>query len=346
MKHFGKPFLFYLILILILPLLLTDEYYRSLLVITGIYAIVAIGLSLVVGYSGQISIGQAAFWGIGAYISAILTTKYELSPFIGLMAATIIPCIVAFILARAIAGLSGYYLAMATLAFGYIVQIILTEWETVTGGANGLIGIPAIQFFGESELRMYYLVWGIVTLVLLFTLNLVHSRVGRAFRAIHKSEIAATSMGIDVRKYRLSAFALGGMFTGLSGGLYAHYMGMLDPQPFGFHESIVFITIVVVGGMTSIWGALVGTVLIELIRAGLTELSDIFPVLEGDIDTIVFGAILILIIMFMPEGVVPRLQMLWKNLQLRTSKAGEGKHTQNDRRSTYLQENKEGETVR
>lgn len=346
MGKFGKSFLIYFLIIAILPLLFTDEYYRSLLVITGIYAIVAIGLSLVVGYSGQISIGQAAFWGIGAYISAILTTKFELSPFIGLIAATIIPCIIAFILARAIAGLSGYYLAMATLAFGYIVQIILSEWETVTGGANGLIGIPSITFFGESELGMYYLVWGVVTLVLLFTLNLVHSRIGRAFRAIHKSEIAATSMGIDVRKYRLSAFALGGMFTGLSGGLYAHYMGMLDPQPFGFHESIIFITIVVVGGMTSIWGALIGTVLIELIRAGLAELSDTFPVLEGDIDTIVFGAILILIIMFMPEGVVPRLQMLWKRYQVQQLKKKGSEYSRANHGSTYLQDNKEGETVR
>jgi len=348
MKQFRKSFLIYLLIILLLPFLFIDEYYHSLMVITGIYAIVAIGLSLVVGYSGQISIGQAAFWGIGAYISAILSTKYGLSPILGLIAATIIPCIIAFILARAIAGLSGYYLAMATLAFGYIVQILLTEWEAVTGGANGLIGIPAIPFFGESELRMYYLVWGIVSLVLLFTLNLVHSRIGRAFRAIHKSEIAATSMGIDVRKFRLSAFALGGMFTGLSGGLYAHYMGMLDPQPFGFHESIVFITIVVVGGMTSIWGALVGTVFIELIRTGLAELSDIYPALEGDIDTIVFGAILILIIMFMPEGVVPRLQMLWKNVQFRQRQMKEQQTTysQDENGTTYLQDNKEGETVR
>ncbi|MCK9906317.1 branched-chain amino acid ABC transporter permease, partial [Frankia sp. Cpl3] len=129
-----------------------------------------------------------------------------------------------------------YYLAMATLAFGYIVQIGIAEWEPVTGGASGIIGIPKIGFFGESELGMYYLVWAVVTCVLIFSLNLVNSRFGRAYRAIHKSEIAATSMGVDVRSFKLSALVVSGMFAGISGGIYAHYMGILDPQPFGLHE--------------------------------------------------------------------------------------------------------------
>jgi branched-chain amino acid transport system permease protein len=333
MKKLGKGIYVYLALVILAPLLFQDDYYLSLLVITGIYAIVAIGLSIVMGLTGQISIGQAAFWGIGAYTSAILTTKFEISPFLALIAAAIIPSVIAFILARAIAGLSGYYLAMATLAFGYIIQVFISEWESVTGGATGMIGIPTIDFFGDSELGMYYLVWGVVTIVLLFSLNLVESRVGRAFRAIHKSEIAATSMGIDVRKYRLIAFVVGGLFAGLSGGLYAHYMGTLDPQPFGFHESIVFITIVVIGGMTSIWGALVGTIIIEMIRAGLTSLADTFPALSGDIDTIVYGAILVLIIMFMPEGLVPRIQSMVQSFKLRRS-------------SVVVQKNEERETVR
>jgi branched-chain amino acid transport system permease protein len=192
---------------------------------------------------------------------------------------------------------------VATLTFGYIVQIGITEWESVTGGANGIIGIPPIGFF---ELGMYFLIWSMVTLVLLFSLNIVNSRVGRAYRAIHKSEIAATSMGIDARQFKLSAFVLSGMFAGISGGIYAHYIGILDPQPFGLHESILFITMVVVGGMTSIWGALIGTVIIEFISEGLAILSHVIPGLKGDIDTIVFGTILILIVMFMPEGLVPR----------------------------------------
>ena len=317
----GKSFGIYLILMIVFPFVMPDEYYRSVGIIIGLHAIVTIGLCLVMGLAGQISLGQAAFWGIGAYTSAVLTTKYGLSPFVGLVASAIIPGLFAFILGRAIAGLQGYYLAMATLAFGYIVQIGITEWEPVTGGANGMISIPRVTFFGDSELSMYYLIWGVVTCVLLFSLNLLHSRVGRAFRAIHKSEIAATSMGIDVRKFKLNAFVVSGMFAGISGGLYAHYMGILDPQPFGLHESIKFLTMVVIGGMTSIWGALVGTVLINFISEGLIMMSEVIPGLQGDIDTIVFGAILVLIVMFMPEGLVPRLRALYEKSQAKKAKA-------------------------
>ncbi|MCC8438296.1 branched-chain amino acid ABC transporter permease [Brevibacillus sp. M2.1A] len=317
----GKSIGIYLFLMILFPFVMPDEYYRSVGIIIGLQAIVTIGLCLVMGLAGQISLGQAAFWGIGAYTSAVLTTKYGLPPFIGLIAAAIVPGLFAFILGRAIAGLQGYYLAMATLAFGYIVQIGITEWEPVTGGANGMISIPQMTFFGGSELSMYFLIWGVVTCVLLFSLNLLNSRVGRAFRAIHKSEIAATSMGIDVRKFKLNAFVVSGMFAGISGGLYAHYMGILDPQPFGLHESIKFLTMVVIGGMTSIWGALIGTILIGFISEALVLLSEVVPGLQGDVDTIVFGAILVLFIMFMPEGLVPRIRTAFEKGQAKKAKA-------------------------
>lgn len=317
----GKGFGIYLALMILFPVLMPDDYYRSVGIVIGLNAIVTVGLCLLMGLAGQISIGQAAFWGIGAYTSAVLTMKYGFTPALGLLASMIIPGVFAFVLGRAIAGLQGYYLAMATLAFGYIVQIGITEWESVTGGANGIIGIPNLGFFGESELGMYYLIWAAVTGVLLFSLNLFHSRVGRAYRAIHKSEIAATSMGIDVRAFKLSAFVVSGMFAGLSGGLYAHYMGILDPQPFGLHESIKFLTMVVIGGMGSIWGAVVGAVLISLISEGLVLLSEYIPGLQGDVDTIVYGAILVLIIMFMPEGLVPRLKSSMEKMQVKKTKA-------------------------
>ena len=327
-NKWGKSFGIYLLFVLIFPFIMPDEYYRSVGIIIGLHAIVTIGLCLVMGLAGQISLGQAAFWGIGAYTSAVLTTKYGLPPLVGLIASAILPGLFAFILGRAIAGLQGYYLAMATLAFGYIVQIGITEWEPVTGGANGLISIPSVPVFGDSELSMYYLIWGVVTCVLLFSLNLLHSRVGRAFRAIHKSEIAATSMGIDVRKFKLNAFVISGMFAGISGGLYAHYMGILDPQPFGLHESIKFFTMVVIGGMTSIWGALIGTVLINSISEGLIMLSEVIPGLQGDFDTIVFGAILVLIIMFMPEGIVPRIRAAYEKSAAKKAKANQAQQSE------------------
>lgn len=321
-EKWGKSILFYLVLMIVFPFVMPDEYYRSVGIIIGLHAIVSIGLCLVMGLAGQISLGQAAFWGIGAYTSAVLTTKLGLPVFVGLIASAIVPAVFAFILGRAIAGLQGYYLAMATLAFGYIVQIGISEWEPVTGGASGMISIPKIPFFGESELSTYYLIWGVVTCVLLFSLNLLNSRIGRAFRAIHKSEIAATSMGIDVRKFKLNAFVVSGMFAGISGGLYAHYIGILDPQPFGLHESIKFLTMVVIGGMTSIWGALIGTLVIGSISEALVLMSEVIPGLQGDIDTIVFGGILVLIVMFMPEGLVPRIRTAYQKAQAKKRKAG------------------------
>lgn len=317
---FRPSVVIYLLIVLLFPFLIGDDYYRSVGVVIGLHAIVAIGLGLLMGLAGQISLGQAGFWGIGAYASAILSVKFGVPPVVGVLAGTVLPGIVAYFVARAIAELQGYYLAMATLAFGYIVQIAIIEGGSVTGGANGMISIPSLTVFGfgNSELSMYYLVWIVVTLVLLFSLNLMNSRVGRAYRAIHKSEIAATSMGIHVAQFKLSAFVVSGMFAGLSGALYAHYMGILDPQPFGLNESIKFLTMVVIGGMTSIWGALLGAVIIDFLNELLILLGEHLPWLKGDIDTIVFGAILVLIMMFMPEGLLPRLQAVRKN---RRSKA-------------------------
>lgn len=292
-----------------------SDYFLSVAIVMGLHAIVTIGLSLVMGYAGQISLGQAAFWGIGAYTTGILTTKWGMSPWFALIIAALIPAIAAFLMARAIAGLQGYYLAMATLAMGFIVQIIFGEWESVTGGMEGLIGIPSLPLFDDLGVDFYYLVWGMVTLVLLFSLGVIHSRIGRAFRAIHKSEIAATSIGINVANYKLLAFVLSGLFAGISGGLYASYMGIIDPQPFGLHESIKFLTMVVVGGAASVWGALLGTILIGSISEVLLILGQHFPMLKGDMDTIVYGAILVLCIIFMPEGLVPRLQKIMAKKQ-------------------------------
>lgn len=313
-KTFRPSVGIYLLIVILFPFLLGGDYYRSVGVVIGLHAIVAIGLGLLMGLAGQISLGQAGFWGIGAYTSAVLSVKFGLPPVLGVAAGAVVPGIAAFVAARAIAGLQGYYLAMATLAFGYIVQIGITEWESVTGGANGMISIPSLTVFGigKSELGFYFLVWSVVTLVLLFSLNLMNSRVGRAYRAIHKNEIAAAAMGINVSRFKLSAFVVSGMFAGISGALYAHYMGILDPQPFGLHESIKFLTMVVIGGMTSVWGALLGAVIIDAISEILIALGEHLPWLKGDIDTIVFGAILVLIIMFMPEGLVPRLRALGK----------------------------------
>src|SRR5690606_6579779 len=209
------------------------------------------------------------FYGVGAYTTAVLTKTFGLSPWIGLLFAILLPALVAFIVGHTMARLSGYYLAMATLAFGIIVSVLIIEWRPVTSGASGFYGIPTIQLFGISikqGLPYYYFVWFFTVVTVLISLNIVHSRIGRALRSIHDSEIAANAMGVNTGKYKMQIFIFSAMFAGLVGWLFAHMSYSISPGSFGLDASILFLTMVVLGGATSIWGALIGPVLITAIN--------------------------------------------------------------------------------
>src|SRR4051812_13196841 len=192
------------ILILLFPLVVSTSFYHTQATFAGIYVIVAVGLGLLMGYAGQISLGQAAFYGVGAYTTAVLSTTFGLSPWISLLFSLMVPAILAFVLGFTMARLTGFYLAMATLAFGIIVHSVLIEWRGITKGATGLYGIPQISFFGitlNQGIGYYYFVWFFAILVVVISLNIVHSRAGRALRSIHDSEIASSSMGVNTGKY-------------------------------------------------------------------------------------------------------------------------------------------------
>jgi branched-chain amino acid transport system permease protein len=291
-----------------LPLLVRAPSQIDVLVYCGIYTIVTAGLCLLTGYAGQISLGHAAFYGLGAYASAILTTKLGLPGVAALPIGILATAAVAYLIGIPILKLKGHYLAMATLAFGILVYLAFVELRDLTGGPSGIPGIPALSVFGfafDTDLRRYYLVTAAAVLTLLVARNVVQSRVGRALRAIHGSEVAAESLGIDAAQAKLQVFALSAGMASLAGSLYAHHLGLVNPPAFGFVVSVEFVVMAAVGGLSSIWGAPFGaaaiTILTEVIRR-------IMPLLlshaSGEHEVIAYGLLLILIMIFMPEGLV------------------------------------------
>lgn len=283
----------------LLPFVLTNEYYITVLIFMGINIILVIGLNLLMGYAGQISLGHAAFFACGAYGSGILNVRFGLSPWLTLPASMCITGGLAYLIGNPILKLKGNYLAMATLGFGLIVEHMLVEWGALTGGPSGLSHVTRFSI-GSFHLytpgvRYFYLVWFLVIVCILLAYNIVDSRPGRALRAIHGSEIAANTLGVDTSRAKLQIFIFSAMLAALGGGLYVHYLGFIAPASCGFHYSIQLVTMVVIGGMATIWGSVLGAGILTLLPQVLVFLEDY--------DILVYGLILIVSMLFMPEGI-------------------------------------------
>lgn len=297
-KSLVVPGLF-LGLLLVLPFFLSNEYYVSVLIIACINAIIAAGLNLLLGYAGQISLGHAAFYGLGAYATAVATATFGLPMELGLVIAVGASSLVALIIGIPTLKLTGHYLAMATLGFGLVVFIFFNETISLTGGPSGFVGIPRLSLLGftvQSDLSYYYIVATALALVIFISRNLIDSRFGRALKALHTSEKAAQIAGVDIARYKLMVFVLSAAFAGLAGFLYAHYLTFIAPSSFGFLYSVELITMVVLGGMATLWGSVVGAFF-------LTALPEFLRVFEN-IEILLFGAILVICMMFLPQGIV------------------------------------------
>jgi branched-chain amino acid transport system permease protein len=291
-----------------LPLLTESTYTLTIGVFSGINALVAIGLCILMGYAGQVSLGQAGFYGIGAYVSAVLSVHFGFPIVISFIFAMIVAALAAVILAVPALRLKGHYLAVATLGFGEIIYIILNEWGP--GGPSGFGDIPHFSFLGytiTSTTGYFYLTWGLVAVVMIFSLNLIHSRTGRALRAIHDSELACNAMGLDVVALKIKVFILSAVYASLAGSLYAHYVTFISPSSFSLFYSILLLMMVIVGGTTNLWGAIVGAVAITV----LPELLRRFE----EFDVLVYGLILTLSLMFFRKGLVPILSEKIKKLR-------------------------------
>lgn len=295
MKHLRH--ILFLALIVLTGMLTSNSYHLQLLTFIGINTLLALGLNMLMGYAGQISLGHAAFYGIGAYTTAILTVHLNWSPWLALPAAVLLTALVAFLVALPMLKLSGYYLGMGTLGFGMIIYILIRQWTTVTGGDSGLVGIPFLAmgpYSLASGKTYFYLVWGVVLVSFLICERLVDSRVGRALRAIHDGEQVAAAMGIDTSRLKTGVFVLSAIFAALAGFLYAHLVSFISPNSFDFLVSIRLVTMVVVGGMASIWGSLLGASLLTILPEWLHVFSDF--------EMIVYGLILMTIMIFLPQG--------------------------------------------
>ena len=280
------------------------EYYLSLLVFVGINSLMTMGLSMLMGYAGQISLGHAAFFGIGAYSSGILTTKYFLHPVAAFTIGIFLSALIAFLVGKPTLRLKGHYMAVATLGFGEILFIVFNELSSLTGGPSGLSGIPPLIIFGRilEGVTYFYLVWAFVILLLLFSLNVINSRVGRALRALHGSELAATAMGVDASRFKVQVFVLSAIYASTAGSLYAHFITFISPSSFSFMFSILLLMMVVVGGAGTIWGALLGTLLLTLLPEYLRGLEDF--------EVFVYGAILMVVLLFMPQGILEGMRKM------------------------------------
>jgi branched-chain amino acid transport system permease protein len=291
-------YLLFAVFIFSLPLYLANEYYVSLLIIVGINVLAALGIVLLTGFAGQLSLCQAAFYGIGAYTTGVLSAKFGFNPWISLVLGVLMACCLAYLLGLPALKLKGHYLAMATLGFGEIVNIVFKEWGSLTGGPSGLVGIPQLALGGftlDTDLRYYMLVWCIVMLVLAFLINLTNSRIGRGLLSIKRSEDAAASLGVSVATYKIKVFMLCAALGALGGGLYAHYITVISPEAFDVFYSIILIIMAVCGGLTYIWGGVIGASLFTIIPEALQAVDDY--------SVIAYGFILLFILMFMPQGI-------------------------------------------
>lgn len=270
--------------LLAIPFFLPNDYYLSTSSLFVINTLLIVSLMIIIGFAGQISLAHGAIYGIGAYVSAILTTKYGFPFMLSFFAAALSGLIVSVLVGAPSLRLKGHYLAMATLGFGEIIVILFQELDWLTGGVNGFIGIKPADFFGLtfSSLRSYYwLVSALSLIILLFVSLFIDSRVGRALRAIRSSEVAANALGLNPSFYKILAFAVAGTIAGACGSLYAHLDRFIAPSNFSISLSVMLVAMVMVGGEDSFFGALLSAVIFSLLNEYVRQFQELSQLLFG-----------------------------------------------------------------
>lgn len=310
--RYRSTFFWYLALVIgsfLAPTVL-DDYITSQLTFICMYSVATVGLMLLTGYTGQVSMGHAAFFGIGAFTSAILSSKGV--PFVlALPSAGLLAGVVGIFIGLPALRLSGLYLAIATMGFGFIVEEILVRWESLTRGNMGMmVDPPSIgPLIFESETSYYYLTLIVLILTILAARNILRSPTGRAMIAIRDSEVAAQAMGISMAKYKTMAFAISAFFTGVAGSLYAHKLTFINPESFTILVSIEFLAMIIIGGLGSLHGAVFGAAFIIFLPQLIIMTKDYMPKYLADqtgLEPVLYGLMIILFILFEPMGIYGR----------------------------------------
>ncbi|MCK9379489.1 MAG: branched-chain amino acid ABC transporter permease [Sulfuritalea sp.] len=310
-KHSGHVFWYGLLLMsLLLAPWVLPAYWSTLITLTMIYGIVGLGLMLLSGFTGLFSIGHAAFMGVGAYMQAVLTSMGWPFP-IALLCSMAVSALVGAVVGLPALRVRGIYLAIATLAFAFIVQEVLVRWESITGGNRGL-AVGMIDLFGwktSSPTVFYYVCLILTILATLGVLNLLRSATGRAFVAIRDSEISAQSMGVNLARYKTLSFAVSAALAGLGGALSAHMLRFISPDQFGIVQSIDLLLIVIIGGLGSVHGAFFGAIFLIATPQAISLAKDFLPSALGQtvgLQSLVYGLILIAFVLFEPMGIYGR----------------------------------------
>lgn len=284
-------------LALVLPLLLRGPYHRHVLVLAGLFILMALGFDLVLGYIGELSLGHAAFFGIGAYTTALLTRHFDVPFPVDLLLAGLFTGVAGVVIGAPSLRLKGPYFAIVTFGFAEILHLVALNWTSVTRGPMGLPDIPHPQlgpFAITSELGYYYTILLLIGVAILVTRRLVESTVGHALLAIRENDELASATGISTFRFKLLAFVIGMIFTGAAGSLYARYVHFVDPTALSFYYTVTVVSMVIVGGQGSIAGTILGALIFTL-------LPEYLRVVEGA-RLVIFGALLMAAIVFMPEG--------------------------------------------
>lgn len=323
-------------LFLLLPWIAGSYSAVRTLVFAGLYAIAAVGLVPLIGYTGQVSLGHAGFFAVGAYASAILTTRYHVSPWLAMLAGLSLSVTIAYLVGMACLRLRGHYLVMATLGFGLMVNILLVEQEGITNGVMGIAGIPPLRLLNLSlanDIVMYYLIWGIALFAVFFLKNISRYRWGRALHRIRTSEVQAYSLGIDVPALKIRMFVLSAGAAALAGSLFAHFITAIGPEEFTIGTSMNLLIMVVIGGRFSPWGGVLGALLV----VGLPQIVRGYE----SYSVAIFGILLIAVLMFFPGGLVAGVSSMLEVLHKWTSFLSRGVRNPMDRTTEPVRKERE-----
>lgn len=316
LRRFRTPLIAvaYVALIAALGWFITSDYVLSVIVVIGIFSIAGVGLDLAVGFGGMLALGQGAFMAVGGYGAALLTTRLGWTPLLALVASVVAVAILAWVVALATSRLQPAYLAIVTLALAIITQNVIVAMQGVTGGATGISGVPAFSLGGlvfDSQPLNFWLVWGVLGVGLLLAGNITRGPLGAALRATQRDELAANILGIPTTRLKAKTFVAAGIFAGVAGALYAFYTQFISPEMVGWVISVGLVTMLVLGGTGTLWGAIIGVGLLQ----SLPEIADSL----GQYILLIEGAVLILTLMFWRAGIAGGLISLVRRLAPRSA---------------------------
>ncbi len=318
--YFQKGRIVLFVLFIVIFPFFANRYFLTLANQVGIAIIGAIGLNILVGFTGQISLGQGGFLAVGAYTAGILTAEFNVPWYLSTAAACFVTAFVGAVFGIPSLRLKGLYLAIATLAAQVIILWVVTHWDAVTGGVDALV-VPNPTLFGvvmNTDFNFYWVVWALAGLTALTTINLFRTHYGRAFIAIRDQDIAAEVMGVDLFRYKLLSFAISSFIVGLAGALIAHYRSIVTWERFTIDVSVTYLAMIIIGGLGSVSGSVFGATFMTLLPAVLTNSGRALRSIVPNIDTLIpfiqqaaFGLIIILFLVFEPEG----LRKIWNNIK-------------------------------